>query len=342
MSERLRVGVAGIGMIARQMHLPNLAALSSVEVVALWSRSPDSLRGGAAALANARPALYQDYRTFLGHPALDAVLITAPDHLHEEMFVAAIDAGKHVYLEKPPAITREGNQRVGRLAAATDRVTMIGLQNRYSPLYTRGAELVAAGAIGRPRMLWVKEYRIPFLPKREGWIMTRAGTGGSLLVKCIHFFDLFLWYAGAPATRVMTSGASGVVPKQETLDHAWVLVDHANGVRACLGMVLFAPQGERVEIELIGEQGRIALSVEDQMLTLETGAGVDVEQVMSTGEHFHPGSRLAIDDFVRCCLGGGKPRAEVGVGVEAALLALAAEQSAAEGRPIDLTARAPA
>lgn len=342
MSERLRVGVAGIGMIARQMHLPNLASLANVEVVALWSRGQDSLERGAAALGDAQPVLYQDYRRFLGHPALDAVLITAPDHLHEAMFVAAIEAGMHVYLEKPPAVTREGVLRVGQIAAATDQVTMIGLQNRYSPLYTRGAELVAAGAIGRPRMLWVKEYRVPFLPKRESWIMTRAGTGGSLLVKCIHFFDLFNWYAAAPATRVMASGASGVVAGQETLDHAWVLVDHANGVRACLGMVLFAPRGERVEIELIGEEGRIALSVEDQTLTLETAAGIEHQRIESSGEHFHPGSRLAIDDFVRCCLGGGTSRSDVGVGVEAALLALAAEESVAEGRPINLAARAPA
>ncbi len=338
MSRALRIGIAGVGMIARQMHLPNLIGLADAEVVALWSRSPDSLEGGAAIVGNPRPALYQDYPAFLGHPGLDAVIVTAPDHLHEAMFAAAVEAGKHTYVEKPLAITEEGNLRVRDLAEATDLVTMVGLQNRYAPLYVRAATLLMEGAIGPLRMLWVKEYRIPFLPKRGGWILSRASTGGSLLVKCIHFFDLFNWYAGAPAQRVVATGAGGVVPGQETLDHAWVLVDYASGVRACLGMVLFAPRGERVDVELIGERGRIALNVEDQTLTLETEAGLDVWQATPAGDHFHPGSRLAVEDFVRCCLTGGQPRATVQIGVEAALIALAAEQSVAEERPIDIAA----
>lgn len=334
MDEHVRLGVAGIGMIARQMHLPNLAALPNVEVVALWSRGADSLESGAAVLGDSRPTLYQDYQAFLAHRDLDAVLITAPDHLHEAMFVEAIDAGKHVYLEKPPAITADGNVRVARVAAATDRVVMVGLQNRYAPLYTRAAELLASGAIGRLRMLWAKEHRIPFLPKREDWILTREGTGGSLLVKCIHFFDAFNWYAGAPATRVQASGARGVVPGQETLDHAWTLVDYANGVRACLGMVLFAPRGERADIELIGEGGRIALDVKEQALTLETSRGIETFQLPSTHEHFHPGSRGAIEDFLQCCREGGTPRVTMAMGVEAALIALAAEQAVTEDRHV--------
>jgi predicted dehydrogenase len=138
----------------------------------------------------------------------------------------------------------------------------------------------------------------------------------------------------------MAIGGSGVVPGQETLDHAWVLVDYANGVQACLGMVLFAPSGERVDFELIGDKGRIALDVERQELVLENAAGVSKESTAPVAEHFHPGSRLALEDFVRCALEGGTPRANMGVGVEAAVLALAAEQAVAAGRPV--TMRSPA
>jgi len=336
MSQPLRIGVAGIGMIARRMHLPNLAALPEAEVTALWSRRVESLEAGAEALGSARPTRYQKFEAFLAHPGLDAVLITAPDHLHEAMALAALAAGKHVYLEKPPAITEDGNRRVLEAAELSDRVAVIGLQNRYSALYTRVAELLAAGAIGRVRMLWCKEYRIPFLPKPDDWILTKAGTGGSLLVKCIHFFDLFNWYAGAIATRVMATGGTGVVPGQETLDHAWVLVDYANGVRACLGMALFAPRGERVDVELIGEAGRITLSVQDQTLTVETASGTDSRKAAAPGEHFHAGSRLALEDFVRCARDGGVPRASLRIGVAAALLALAAERSVEENRAVDL------
>lgn len=336
MTDRVRIGVAGIGMIARQMHLPNLAALPGVEVVALWSRGRESLEAGVEALGGGRPALYQEYEAFLADPDLDAVLISAPDHLHEQMALAALAAGQHVYLEKPPAITDDGNWRVLRAAEASDRVAMVGLQNRYSALYTRAAELLAEGAIGRLRLLWCKEYRIPFLPKPGDWILTRAGTGGSLLVKCIHFFDLFNWYAGAPAARVLATGGSGVVPGQETLDHAWVLVDHANDVRACLGMALFAPRGERVEMELIGEAGRIALRVEDQTLAVETAAGTEVQRAAPSGEPFHPGSRLALEDFVRCVRDGATPRSTMRAGVEAALVALAAERAVEEGRIVEL------
>lgn len=335
MTDRVRIGVAGIGMIARKMHLPNLAALPDVEVTALWSRRAESLEAGVEALGS-RPALYREYGAFLADPHLDAVLISAPDYLHEEMALAALAAGKHVYLEKPPAITEEGNRRVLAAAEGSDRVAMVGLQNRYSALYVRAAEALAEGVIGRLRMLWCKEYRVPFLPKPGDWILTRAGTGGSLLVKCIHFFDLFNWYAGAPAARVLATGGTGVVRGQETLDHAWVLVDHANDVRACLGMALFAPRGERVDMELIGEAGRIALSVEDQTLAVETAAGTEVQRPAASGEHFHPGSRLALEDFVRCIGHGATPRSTVRAGVEAALLALAAERAVEAGRIVEL------
>lgn len=336
MERPLRIGVAGVGNISRVMHLPNLAEISQAEVVALWSRNPDNLAYGASLLKTERPSLHQDYDAFLADPSVEAVLIATPDHLHEAMFVAAVAAGKHVYLEKSPATTVESNRRLREVAAATDLVTMIGLQNRYSSLYVEAAELLNMGAIGRLRMLWAKEYRIPFLPKCEDWILTTAGTGGSLMVKCIHFFDAFNWYAGAPPVRVMASGDRGVIPGQETLDHAWALVDYANGIHACLGMVLFAPQGERVDLELIGERGRIALSVAEQTLTLETAGGTEVRSVPSLDEHCHPGSRLALEDFIRCCRTGERPRASIAVGVEAALVALAAEQSVAEGRPISV------
>lgn len=332
----LRVGVAGIGMIARKMHLPNLATMPEVEVVAMWSRRQESLESGLAALGGGHAALYQEFERFLAHDGLDAVLISAPDHLHEEMAVAALAAGKHVYLEKPPAITEEGNRRVLATAEASGLITMIGLQNRYSALYMRAADLLSDGAIGPLRMLWCKEYRVPFLPKPGDWILTKEGTGGSLLVKCIHFFDVFNWFAGALAARVMALGGNGVVPGQETLDHAWVLVEHANGVRACLGMVLFAPQGERVDLELIGERGRIALNVEDQTLTVETPAGIEVQPTSQAGERFHPGSRPALEDFLRCARDGEAPRSTVRVGVEAALLALAAERSVEERRAVEL------
>jgi len=334
----LKIGVAGIGMIARQMHLPNLAACPDAEVVALWSRHAESLEHGAAALGGARPTLYQNYATFLAHPELDAVLISAPDSLHEAMFLEALAAGKHIYIEKPPAITEEGNCRILAAAGNADRVLMVGLQNRYAALYTHAADLLAAGSIGRLRMLWCKEYRVPFLPKPGDWILTQAGTGGSLLVKCIHFFDLFNWYAGGRATRVIGSGGGGIVPGQETLDHAWIIVEYPNDVRACLGMVLFAPSGERVDVELIGERGRIALDVAAQTLTLETSAGSETRHLTSAGEHFHPGSHAAIADFLHHCRTGGMPRATIQIGVEAALLALAAEQSIAQARPVMMEA----
>lgn len=340
MSPRLRIGVAGVGMIAQKMHLPNLARLPEAEVVALWSRRAESLQAGVAALQSGAPSLYQDYAAFLSDPTIEAVLISAPDNLHEDMFLAALSAGKHVYLEKPASITVEGNRRVLAAAHASDRVTMVGLQNRYSRLYTRAADLLHEGTIGPLRVLWCKEYRVPFLPKPGNWILTRAGTGGSLLVKCIHFFDAFNWFAGVQAERVVATGGHAVVPGQETLDHAWVLVDYVNGVQACLGMVLFAPRGERVDLELVGECGRIALDVERQELTVETAEGVRVESTVPDGEHVHPGSRLALEDFVSCALSGGVPRASLDVGVDAALLALAAEQSVTEQRPVAMSALA--
>jgi predicted dehydrogenase len=96
----------------------------------------------------AAPKTYVDYRELLQQPGIDIVFITTPEHLHHEMALAALSAGKHIYLEKPLAHTIEEGWDIMKAAEKSGKVVQVGTQNRSNSLYIMAKELVAQGLIG--------------------------------------------------------------------------------------------------------------------------------------------------------------------------------------------------
>lgn len=189
--EPLRIGLVGYGAWGR-MHAGAIARIPDLALAAVLCGSEASARAATADLPGV--AVHRDLPAFLGDRSVDLVDIVAPNHLHAEMAVAALGAGKHVLLEKPMATTLADAERVVAAVERSGRYLGIGLELHVSKQWARVRELIAEGAIGRQRYANLTLFRRPFRPGSGNWRITRDLVGSWILEEPIHYIDLLLWY----------------------------------------------------------------------------------------------------------------------------------------------------
>ncbi len=152
----------------------------------------------------------------LGWP-IDAVVVASPNHLHADQAVAALEAGKHVLVEKPMALTLADCDRMLAAAAAAGRVLAVGHEMRVFSLF-EGVKREAA-ALGAPRHLDLRLWRRPYRSGASGWKRDPAKLGSSILEEPIHYLDLARWLLGEPRTlQAWSSSRAGHEGSHEDLD----------------------------------------------------------------------------------------------------------------------------
>ena len=176
------------------------------------------------------------------------MIVASPNFTHRAVLEPLFDAGLHILCEKPLATTLEDCRWIVDRAAQSDRVFWTAMEYRYMPPAAAFIDDIRAGRIGRLQMLSIREHRFPFLVKVADWNRFNRNTGGTMVEKCCHFFDLMRLIVGAEAVRVYCSGAmdvnhldeaySGETP--DIIDNSYTTVDFANGVRAMLDLSMFA------------------------------------------------------------------------------------------------------
>jgi myo-inositol 2-dehydrogenase/D-chiro-inositol 1-dehydrogenase len=190
----MRFGLIGYGLWGRH-HAAAIVKAPGGELAAIACASE------ATAAAARRD--FPHVPTLIGYPGLlaradvDAVVISVPNHLHAEIGVAALAAGKDVLLEKPMATTLEGCDRLLAAARASGRVLSIGHELRLSAQYGKVKELIDAGEIGLPRYLSFSLFRFPFRPGSGGWRYDAVRVGSWILEEPVHVFDFTMWYFAA-------------------------------------------------------------------------------------------------------------------------------------------------
>lgn len=259
----INIGLLGAGWFGREAHVKNLLRLPDVNVAAVSSRSADS-RESAVDLVGDQLQAFEDWRDVLNVDGLDAVIVALTNDQHHAAAMAAFAAGKHVLCEKPLGLTIAQCDDIIAAAESTGKVLQIGHEMRHQGLYQKMKSMVEAGDVGDPRIMWCREYRGPMRP---GWRSSETLTGGMLLEKNCHHFDLFNWILDAPPVRVSAFGGKDVLTDRELLDNAQVLVEYEGGRRAILEICLFAPTGGDCEIGIVGSGGRI--DTKNQAIHLE-------------------------------------------------------------------------
>jgi myo-inositol 2-dehydrogenase / D-chiro-inositol 1-dehydrogenase len=347
MSEQtLRYGLIGSGMMGGE-HLLTLAHVPGAEVVALADPVDASLEWGGACAG--RPVdTHHDHRDLLARDDLDAVIIATPNMTHAAVLADVFDTDLAVLVEKPMCTTVADSVEVAQRAAGRDAVTWVGLEYRYIPVVSALIEQHRTGLCGTTRMVSIREHRFPFLPKVGDWNRFTENTGGTLVEKCCHFFDLMRLLAGADPVRVMASGGQDVNHLDERydgrtpdiLDNAFVIVDFANGVRGALDLSMFAEGGRHEqELTVVGDAGKLeAVFPGDRVWVGPRGATTPVEVPAPTPPEvpypeFHGGaSWFAHHRFLECVRTGRPAEVDAIDGLWSVVMGAAAHRSIDEGR----------
>ncbi len=196
------IGVAGRGGLWRHWHDP---AGRSV-VVAGADINPEHL-AAFRAQHGGDPFTTTDYRELLARSDVDAVAVTSPDWLHEEHAVAALEAGKHVFCEKPLAITTEGCDHILEVWRRSGKRLMVGFNMRYMNMFRTMKEIVDAGVIGEIKAVWVRHF-VGFGSDfyYHDWHASRRNTTSLLLQKGSHDIDIIHWISGQYTKRTAAFG----------------------------------------------------------------------------------------------------------------------------------------
>ena len=197
------IGVSGRGGLWRHWHDPQGRSV----VVAGADVNPDYLRAFAEENGG-DPFVTDDYRALLARPDIDAVAITTPDYCHEEHALAALEAGKHVFCEKPMAITIEGCDRILNAWQTSGVRLMIGFNMRYMNMFRVMKEIVDSGVIGEIKAVWVRHFvghGSEFY--YHDWHATQANGTSLLLQKGSHDIDMIHWITGRYTKRTAAFGS---------------------------------------------------------------------------------------------------------------------------------------
>jgi len=191
----LKVGVIGAGWFG-EIHCNVIAGVSGLELAALADR--DAARLDEVGRQYEIPALYTDYREILADPAIDLVHIVTRWDSHAEIAGAALEAGKHVLLEKPMAPTVAECEQICAAAKKADTYLMVGHVCRFNPRCIAAQKEITAGSIGRVVSLNGRR-NVP-----AAWAENALNKVSPISDTAIHDTDLMLWFTGAPVTSVYT------------------------------------------------------------------------------------------------------------------------------------------
>jgi predicted dehydrogenase len=300
----VRLGIAGCGAITTGIHLPNILAIEGIRVTAVADVDPAALRRVMDRVPNARAAA--DWHELIEGDDIDAVLVALPPALHAEAAAAVLEAGLHLYLEKPVATSDAQAERLCEIAAAADRVAMVGFNYRFNPLFAGLRDIVRGGTIGT--LIAVRSC-FSTHGRTTGW-RADTGSGGVLLDLGSHHADLLPFIAGSPITAV-----SAAVTERIEGDTAAVTLRFENGV---IAQSVFSAAGpEQDTVECIGETGTATVRRYESVAVELRGrdaAGARRDQLRNIVRTVHaapylvrksraPGSepswRTAIQEFVR-------------------------------------------
>jgi predicted dehydrogenase len=283
------------------------------------------------------PSEYADFDAFLEDGTYDAVIVASPNDVHTESVIPLLERDVDLFVEKPLAATLEGHDRIIDAAAESDSRVYMGFNLRSSPFFSRLKERVAEGEVGDLGMISCHEVRAPF---NYGYRYTHARSGGSILEKNCHDFDLFNWYADSDPTRVSAFGGQHVLTEgTDALDHATVIVEYASGVRATLELCLYAPSSQRTRrYELRGSEGVLRAPEDDD--TIEA-FDYGTHDRLSIDADNHSGGHGGADDpqlcrFLQYLRGEAKPLASLEDAKKASAVAIAAERAIREDAIVEI------
>ncbi len=279
-----KLAVIGTGLMGRS-HIDSIYVEGRGDAAGIYDPHLGSIQAAlkeCGKFTQNVPKVYRSIDEAVSDSDIDGFIISTPNNTHAQVLEKVLEAGKPVFLEKPMATTVEDAYRITAMVRESGVPVQVGLQYRFKAMYVEAIkEACRLGSVGDIKTISIREHRIPFLDKVGQWNKFSASSGGTLVEKCCHYFDLFNLFARSRPSRVFASGSQAASyrdfsykgERSDILDNAYMIVDYENGVRAAFDLCMFVPLFYE-ELVICGDGGRIRAYEQEDFLSkdsFETG-----------------------------------------------------------------------
>ena len=330
MSQSVRIGVVGLGRLGRR-HAQNLTLrIPGASLVAAASPIADERDWAVSTFPGIKT--YESLSDLLAHDGLDAVWLITPTSMHASQTIEVLEAGKHVFCEKPLALEVADCDRVIEVAKAhPDQLVMIGFMRRFDNAYAEAKRMIDAGELGD-----IFSIRCcaedPVDP--EGFFVRFAPTSGGIYLDCcIHDIDLVRWMLdGADARHVSSAGSRIMYPalgECGDVDNGFATVNFDSGAVATFHVSRTSHRGYEANMIIAGTKGTVEIgkNVPRRPLTLETAGGRQIEGQVDFFERFDDAFLNEARAFVEAVQTGGPTPSSIEDAREATSLACAMREA---------------
>ena len=345
--KKIKYGIIGAGTMARE-HILNISLIENAEVVALSDPHEASLNQCKDMLKTKVPC-FKNHQDMIKENLVDVYLISSPNFTHIGILKDVITTKKHILVEKPLCTNTKDCLEIKRLTKDYPSVFWTAMEYRYMPPVAKFINEIHNKTIGELKTLTIREHRFPFLKKVNDWNRFEKNTGGTLVEKCCHFFDLMCLIAKSKPISVYASGGQDVNhldeeydgKKPDIIDNAYVIINFENGTRSLLELCMFAENSEmQEELVATGNKGKIETSVpsnesgkissnlrigmRDGETKLET---IEVDKKILEAGHHHGSTYYEHLAFLNAIKDNSNPEVSLDDGLIAVAVGEAAEKS---------------
>ena len=329
-------------------HILNISLIENAEVVALSDPHEASLNQCKDILKKKVPC-FKNHQDMIKENLVDVYLISSPNFTHIEILKDVIKTKKHILVEKPLCTNTKDCLEIKKLTKDYPSLFWTAMEYRYMPPVAKFIDEIHNKTIGELKTLTIREHRFPFLKKINNWNRFEKNTGGTLVEKCCHFFDLMCLIAKSKPISVYASGAQDVNhldeeydgKKPDIIDNAYVIVNFENGARSLLELCMFAENSDmQEELVATGNKGKIETSVpsnesgkissnlrismRDGETRLET---IEVDKKILEAGHHHGSTYYEHLAFLNAIKNNSNPEVSLNDGLIAVAVGEAAEKS---------------
>lgn len=328
--EQLRVGVVGIGRMGAQ-HARNLSGtVAGAKLVAI--ADPDEAAGKRLGEQLGLDAVYTDYKDLIGRDDIDAVVIAAPADKREEMVSACVEAGKHIFCEKPVAQDLDSARRIRRVVEKGSVLYQLGFMRRFDPAYVHAFRRIRDGVIGKPIFIRLTSRDASGPP-----VQFLRDSGGLFVDSSVHDFDLARWLMDDEVVSVYALGGNFVYPEYADVgdvDVGTATLSFAGGGIGLHDNARHSGYGYDIRTEVLGTEGAIQIGYlnSDSVVLLKRGQG-NYAYIPDFLERFADAYRSEMQHFVDCVREGRQPAVGIEDGERALQIASAAQASLRSQRP---------
>lgn len=339
MTAKLKIAIVGLGRLG-QRHAEQLAFNTrQCELVAACSPVTAELEWAKTQLNLPQHALYTDLSSMLKQSNIEAVVLVSPTNLHAAQSIEVLQAGKHLFVEKPLALEAADCAKVIKVAKQyPELVAMVGFVRRFDPSYLQAYQDIQNQKIGTP---FIVKSQTCDQNDPDGFFVRFAPSSGGIFMDCsIHDIDLARWFLGKPkAISVYATGTIALHPglaQCQDVDNGLAIVNFEGGAKAVFYASRTMPHGHETSTEIIGHNGVINIGVGAHLNrnVLRSSNGVSHQVLPDFFARFKEAFQNEMNSFVGACLGQHHLELELDDALQATIIGQAIRESLITGEVV--------